>query len=153
MENLFDTLQRLSEKFVASDIMVVKEDIVSAENEQEALRLLEQNPQFDLIPLRAANRLVAFLERGTDRAKKIQIKHVIGCDTPILDLVRILSEKRHVFVLRECEIVGLIHFSDLNDQVVKLPFFILLEGLERKIADSIRRVVNKDMLPVIIKNE
>lgn len=152
MTNLFDTLRRLSESFVASDIMVAKEHIVSAENQQDASQLLEQNPQYDLIPLRTADRLVAFLERGSARTKTIQIQHVVSAGTPILDLVRTFCDRRHLFVLGQCEIVGLIHYSDLNDPVVKLPYFLLLEGLERKIADSIRRLVNKDVLPVIIKD-
>ena len=150
MTNLFDTLQRLITSFVASDIMVVKDQIISAENEDKALQLLDQNPQYDVIPLRREDRLVAFLERSSVKTKSIQIQDVVSAGTPILDLVGTLCDRKHLFVLGQCEIVGLIHFSDLNDPVVKLPYFLLLEGLERKIADSIRQSVNKHTLPQII---
>lgn len=150
MTNLFDTLQRLITSFVASDIMVVKDQIVSGENEEAALQLLDQNPQYDVIPLRREGRLVAFLERGSIKTKRIQIQDAVSAGTPILDLVGTFCDRKHLFVLGQCEIVGLIHFSDLNDPVVKLPYFLLLEGLERKIADSIRQSVNKHALPQII---
>jgi hypothetical protein len=74
----------------------------------------------------------------------------VSAGTPILDLVGTFCDRQHLFVLGQCEIVGLIHFSDLNDPVVKLPYFLLLEGLERKIADSIRESVNNNALSQII---
>jgi hypothetical protein len=112
MTNLFDT------------------QIISAENEDKALQLLDQNPQYDVIPLRREDRLVAFLERSSVKTKSIQIQDVVSAGTPILDLVGTLCDRKHLFVLGQCEIVGLIHFSDLNDPAVKLPYFLLLEGLE-----------------------
>ena len=85
MTNLFDTLQRLITSFVASDIMVPKDQIISAENEDKALQLFDQNPQYDVIPLHREGRLVAFLERGSVRTKSIQIQDVVSAGTPILD--------------------------------------------------------------------
>ena len=150
MTNLFDTLQRLITIFVASDIMVPKDQIISAENEDKALQLLDQNPQYDVIPLHKEGYLVAFLERGSVKPKRIQIQDAVSAGTPILDIVGTFCDRQHLFVLGQCEILGMIHFSDLNDPVVKLPYFLLLEGLERKITDSIRQSVNKHALQKII---
>lgn len=150
MTNLFYTLQRLTTSFVASDIMIRKDQIISAENEDKALQLLNQNPQYDVIPLHREGHLVAFLERGSVKSKRIQIKDAVSAGTPILDIVGTFCDRQHLFVLGQCEIIGLIHFSDLNDPVVKLPYFLLLEGLERKITDSIRQSVNKHALERII---
>ena len=44
------------------------------------------------------------------------------------------------------DVVGLVHFSDLNDAVVKLAFFALLSGLEHKTAELIRDCVRCDNL-------
>ena len=150
MTNLFDTLQRLITSFVASDIMIPKDQILSAENEDIARELLRQNAQYDVIPLHSKGHMVAFLERGNSKSKRIQIEHAVSAGTPILDIVDSFCDRQHLFVLGKCEIIGLIHFSDLNDPVVKLPFFLLLEGLERKITDSIRKSVDEDALPRII---
>ncbi len=152
MTNLFDTLQRLITSFVASDIMVPKDQIVSGENEEKALQLLNQNPQYDVIPVRKEGRLEGFLERGSIKTKRIQIQDAVSAGTPILDLVDTFCDTNHLFVLGQCEIVGLIHYSDLNDPVVKLPYFLLLEGLERQIADSTRQSFNKHDLPQIISD-
>jgi hypothetical protein len=150
MTNLFDTLQRLITSFVASDIMIPKDQILSAANEDKALQLLNQNPQYDVIPLHSEGHLEKFLERGNVKSKRIQIKDAVSAETPILEIVRCFCDRQHLFVLGQCEIIGLIHFSDLNDPVVKLPYFLLLEGLERKITDSIRQSVNEHALPRII---
>lgn len=152
MTNLFNTLQRLITSFVVSDIMISKDQIISAENEDKALQLLSQNPQYDVIPLHSKGHLVGFLERGNVKPKKIQIKDTVSAGTPILKIVVSFCDRQHLFVLGQCEIIGLIHFSDLNDPVVKLPYFLLLEGLERKITDSIRQSVNEHALPQIITN-
>jgi hypothetical protein len=150
MTDLFDTLQRLITSFVASDIMIPKDQILSAENEVKALQLLNQNPQYDVIPLNSNGHLVGFLERGNAKSKRIQIEDAVSAGTPILDIVGSFCDRQHLFVLGQCEIIGLIHFSDLNDSVVKLPYFLLLEGLERKITDSIRPSVNEHALSRII---
>ena len=150
MTNLFNTLQRPITSFVASDIMISKDQIVSAGNEDKALQLFNQNPQYDVIPLHREGHLVGFLERGNVKSKRIQIEDVVSAGTPILDIVGTFCDRQHLFVLGQCEIIGLIHFSDLNDPVVKLPYFLLLEGLERKITDSIRQSVNEQALPRII---
>jgi hypothetical protein len=50
------------------------------------------------------------------------------------------------------EVIGLIHSSDLNDPSVKLPFFVLLEGLERQVTDAIRPRVHEDTLSVFLKD-
>lgn len=130
--------------------MVAKEHIVSGENEEEALQLLDEKPQYDVIPLRKEGRLVAFIERGSVKSKSIRIRDAVSAGTPILDLIGIFCDRKYLFVLGQCEIVGLIHFSDLNDPVVKLPYFLLLEGMERKLVDSIRQLVDKHSLRQII---
>jgi hypothetical protein len=130
--------------------MIPKDQIVSAENEENALKLLNQNPQYDVIPLHSKGHLVGFLERNNAKSKRIQIKDAVSAGTPILDIVGTFCNKQHLFVLGQCEIIGLIHFSDLNDPVVKLPYFLLLEGLERKVTDSIRQLVDENALIRII---
>ena len=57
-----------------------------------------------------------------------------------------------MFVVERHEVVGLIHFSDLNDPVVKLPYFVLLEGVERQTANSVNMLVQEELLPQLIRD-
>ena len=153
MTNFQETLRRLASRFVARDIMKPAGELVSAESEAGARRRLEENPCFDIIPIASNGRLLAFLERGESRPKTIQIQHVIGAGTPIPDVVDSLCDRRFVFVVGRHDIVGLVHFSDLNDPVVKLPFFVLLEGVERRLADAIKGLVTEDVLSDLIRDQ
>jgi len=152
MTDLRETLRRLARRFVARDLMVPKEELVCAQDEHDAGQKLEAHPKFDVIPIRQADRLVAFLERGRSQPRTIQVLHVIGSETPIIDLVDSLCDRPFVFVVGRHEVVGLVHFSDLNDPVVKLPYFVLLEGVERQVADSVRSIVQKESLPQFIRD-
>lgn len=147
MLTLQDTLRRLAERFVARDIMIPQERLVVAKDQDEAMQILERDPRYDVIPLRQGDRLVAFLERGTPKPRIIQIQHVISPETSIPELVDSLCDRPFVFIVGRHQVVGLVHFSDLNDPIVKLPYFVLLEGLERQVADSIRDLVTEDTLP------
>ncbi len=146
MSDLLEILRRLALQFVASDIMIQRSNLVYAHDEEEAKQLLDRYPRYDIVPIAQGDRLVAFLERGNHKPKIIQVQHVISDGTPILDLVESLSERQYVFVLGQHEVVGLIQFSDLNDPMVKLPYFVLLEGLERHVADLIRSDVKEETL-------
>ncbi len=152
MTDLRETLRRLARRFVARDVMVPREELTCAEDHHDAEQKLETHPKFDVIPIRQADRLVWFLERGESKPRTIQVQHVIGPETPITDLVDSLCDQKFVFVIERHEVVGLIHFSDLNDPVVKLPYFVLLEGVERQAADSVKKLVQEELLPQFIRD-
>jgi hypothetical protein len=151
MTDLRETLQRLANRFLAHDIMTPAEHLVCADTEEQARRLLNENPQFDVIPLVSGGKILAFLERGHG-PKRIQVYHTVSAGTPIPDIVDSLCDRPYCFVIGRHEIIGLIHFSDLNDPVVKLPFFVLLEGVERQFADQIKDLLTADVLPVVIRD-
>lgn len=150
MSDLRETLRRLARRFVARDLMVPREELVCAEDLREAEKKLEAYPKFDIIPIRQAQRIVWFLERGQAKHRTIQVQHVIGPETPILDLLDSLCNQTFVFVVEKHEVVGLVHFSDLNDPIVKLPYFVLLEGVERQVTDSIKNLVQEELLSKFI---
>jgi hypothetical protein len=152
MTDLRETLRRLARSFVARDLMVPKEDLVCSEDERDAEQKLEANSNFDVIPIRRAGTLVAFLERGQSQPRTIQVQHLIGSETPIVDLVDSFHDRSFLFVVGRQEIVGLVHFSDLNDPVVKLPYFALLEGVERQVADTVGPLVLRESLPQFIRD-
>jgi hypothetical protein len=152
MTDIQETLRRLANRFAARDIMKPAQDLVCAATEDEARRLLAENACYDIIPIRDGHRLSSFLERDQQRPRVIQIQHVVGAGTPIPEVVDSLSDRRFVFVVGSREVIGLLHFSDLNDPVVKLPYFVLVEGVERRLADCLRDRVTNAVLADLIRD-
>jgi len=150
LSDIEHTLERLARTFVVSDIMVPTDQLLCANDLDSARHELKQHPEFDIIPIRHGERIVAFLERGSDATKPLQLSDVISEGTSILDLVDCLGDQRHFFILARKTVVGFVHFSDLNDPVVKLPFFVLLEAVERHVADSVRALVNDDNIASLL---
>lgn len=150
MTEITQTLQRLAQGFIARDIMVPASDLICGATLDEAKNLLTEYPQYDLIPIRRANQIVAYLERGSSGITSLRIEHLTSDGTPILDVLDALAKHRQTFLVARQEIAGMIHFSDLSDPVVKLPFFVLLEALERRLADLLRGRINEQNLPSLI---
>ena len=148
--NLEQTLQRLALTFTARDIMVPMEDLTCARDQAFALRLLEENPDFDVIPVERKGELYAYLERGSESLKCIRLRDIVSDGTAILDLVDVLGKQKFCFVLATNIIAGYLHFSDLNKPIVKLPFFVILEALERWLVEKLSPLVNESNLQTLL---
>lgn len=153
MTELSEAIQRVARRFHARDLMIPEGRIVTAADEEEAARRLEEYDDFDVIPITRKGRFAAFLERKRPRPEPITIRHLIAAETPILELVESFCEHPFLFVVGRQEIVGLVHFSDLNDPIVKLPYFMLLEAVERQVSDSIRSLIDLESLQQLIPDK
>jgi hypothetical protein len=70
--------------------------------------------------------------------------------TSILDIVDILADRPPVFVLVRNRIGGYVHFSHLNRPIVKLPFFVLLEAVERHFFDMLSGVITLQLIETVL---
>jgi len=146
-----DVLERLALTFSARDVMVQMQDLVCAANEETAQEYLETYPDFDVIPiLNRKKEIVAYFERESGTAKSICYHDIVSDSTSILDLVCILENRKFCFVQVRNEIAGYIHFSDLNKGIVKLPYFLILEDLERRLAEKIGPRIHEDILEEVL---
>jgi hypothetical protein len=155
MSDLEQTLARLAEGFTVQDIMVPRESLVCGCGEDSARTLLEEHRDLDVIPIERGGQLVAYLQRGRKKQKDIRMKDVIGDSASLFDLVEVLegscSEDRgFCFVLVRNRIAGYVHYSDLNKDIVKLPFFILLENVEHHLVEGLRPLIKEDNLEAIL---
>ena len=55
----------------------------------------------------------------------------------LIDLVDIFERRKFSFVLSYQSVNGYVHYSDLNHQLVKLTFYVLLEALQKHALASI----------------
>lgn len=70
--------------------------------------------------------------------------------TSILDLLDILREQKFVFILANRCIAGYVHFSDLNNHIMKLPFFVILEALEHRLVEEVSPLINEGNLEMVL---
>ena len=153
MVELRETIARLSRSFVAANIMTARDELLCGTDVTHAKQLLEENAGFDIVPIRQKDRITAFLSRDNQSSQKtIQIQHLVSSEIPIINVIDTLVNEKFVFVIGQRQVVGYIHFSDLNDAVVKIPFFVLLEGLERILSDRIRGLITDDNLSTVMKS-
>lgn len=148
-----ETLERLALAFTAQDIMVSKRGLLCAKDEVSARKLLEDNPDFDVIPIEQNGILSSYVERGSGQPKPICPPSVVSGNAPILDVVDILKEQQFCFVLVKNSIEGYVHFSDLNRDIVKLPFFFILHALEHRLVTEIGSLIDESSLEVVLDPE
>jgi len=138
MPSLEATLNRLAVTFTARDIMTGNPDLVCGVNDRDAASKSAANPDFDVIPIQRDGRLTGYFQRDNRSTKRITASDLISDGTSLLDLVDILEVRPFAFVLTRERIQGYLHFSDLNHQLVKLTFYVILEAIERMALNSIR---------------
>ena len=63
--------------------------------------------------------------------------------TNLLDLINLLSNRKFYFIIKKNCVCGYIHFSDLNNPIVKLPLFVLFEAVENKFWPKINEITQK----------
>jgi hypothetical protein len=138
------TLVQLAETFKVRDIMVAQADLKRANDLDEAARLLDQYPDYDHIPLPATGPIGAYVARDDREFHRIQSSDLISDGASLLDLPELLCDRAFFFVLASNQIQGFVHFSDLNNSLVKLPLFALFEAIERHLSPRLVEAAPSD---------
>lgn len=131
---LEQTLTQLASTFTVRDIMVPDTALVRAESVDHATRLLEEHPDYDCIPLPVTGTIGAYVSRQDRKLHPLRQVDLISDGTSILALLDLLRQRPFYLVLASNEVKGFVHFSDLNNSLVKLPLFVLFEAIERHLS-------------------
>jgi hypothetical protein len=145
------TLDRLALTFTVRDIMVSKENLICATDSLSAEKILTKHPKFDVVPIIKDNKITGYMERNIKSLNDISLHHVVSESTSILDSVAIFQKRKFFFVLSGQNLVGYVHLSDLNNHIVKLPFFVILEAVERHMIDKLGSQVSEDNLNKVLE--
>jgi len=141
-----ENLKRLATTFTVRDFMVRTRDLACATGKPDALAVSNANPDFSVIPIKKSGRVSGYYSRDSRRITLIKVKELISDGTGILDLVDVFEHQEFAFVLGPRQIDGYVHFSDLNHSLVKLTFYVLLEGVEKFALDSVKVRLTDDFL-------
>jgi hypothetical protein len=143
-------LAQLSETFFVKDIMVNSADLIRASDRAEATHLLSSYPEYDIIPVPSKGPITSYYRRNETNVHFIRNKDLISDGTSLRDLPKLLVNREFFFVLSSNMISGYIHFSDLNNGLMKLPFFLLFEAVERNLWPSVEEKLTEADLPAVL---
>jgi hypothetical protein len=90
--------------------------------------------------------IIGYFERRSGKTTAITPGHLLSDGTSLLDLVEILEHRQFSFVLSRHKIEGYIHFSDLNHNLVKLTFYVILQALEGMAMKSLEGMTDQESL-------
>ena len=143
-------LRQLAATFTVRDIMVETEALLRAPSKADAQEMLARHSEFDIIPLPATGPITAYIRRDEQEVKKIGSPDLISDGTSLLEIPHLMSRRDFFFVLSSNTIAGFVHFSDLNKSLMKLPFFVLFEAVERHLWPLVSsRLDDSDLLKVV----
>ena len=135
--NLTEVLKHLTTTFTVKDIMTPEPRLVCAPDLQTAPAVSAANPDFSVIPVKLCGALSGYFERDSKRTSNIEVADLISDGTNLLDLIDVFEKRAFSFVLTNRTIAGYVHYSDLNHQVMKWTFYVMLEAVERLALDSL----------------
>jgi hypothetical protein len=136
--DLTDALKHLTTTFTVKDIMTAKSRLVCATDAEAAPVLSAACPDFSVIPIMKDGELTAYFERDAKRVRPIEVGDLVSEGTTLLNVVDILQGRAFSFVLTDQRIDGYVHYSDLNHQMVKWTFYVMLEAVERLALENLR---------------
>jgi len=136
-------LENLSRALTVQDIMTPLAVLERADSYDEAQPL---HSQYDVVPYPKAGPISGFFRRGTKELQEITARLLLSNGTSILELPYLLSQNRFYFVISGNTIVGYLHYSDLNSTIAKIPFFTILQTVERVMWEHIQfQIVEEDL--------
>jgi hypothetical protein len=136
--NVEDTLAQLGTAFAVRDIMVRYEDLQLVDDESEAIRFFDEQEDYDYTASPKTGRITTYYKRDEIKGQPLRQEDLLSDGTGLLDLLDLLTARDFFSVLSANRICGFVHFSDLNDELVKLPLFVLLAAAERRLWHRVR---------------
>lgn len=145
--------------FTAKDIA---EPIASAgHGDTELIDKYFNKLNFDVIGYREEGRVIGYLEKGKlhdhfnlrDSMKKFELDDLITPNTDIRECLKLLKEKKRLFVIDRSEINGIITLSDRQKPAVRMLFFGVVTIFESQLANLIKILYPNDQWARLLKEE
>lgn len=144
---LENEVEGLARAIRARTIMTAHEDLVTVSEEQTLASAREKRPpNIDQLPVIRGDIVVGVLRFAAivgldDRLRVRDISSTFTSftslppDAPIVDVLQRLLDNDCVVVADNQQLCGLVHFSDLNRQALRVYFYLWLSSLEMALAE------------------
>jgi hypothetical protein len=140
----------LRRAFTVDRIMTAAKRLKRATRESTAFPLFQY---YDVVPFPFRGRIKGYFSKNDHTIHDIERADLVGGATSLLDLVGLFKDRQFFFVLYGNDISGLVHFSDLNHSLVRIPVYGLLQLLERTTLDGMSRKLDDDLVKQVLHEE
>lgn len=125
--DVFTFLQR---DFTVEKIMVGIAKLKFGSTTDECKDISMQFEDYDVIPLSQKNIIMGYWDTRVEKIVPLTPKDLITNTTNIFQLFDLFEKRQFFFVMESTQIIGFVHKSDLNNNLFKIPFYVLLQSLE-----------------------
>lgn len=140
-------LTQLASTFTVREIMTGTDKLLRAQSADDARELFSKHTEFDMIPIPATGPVAGYLRREDQKPKSISSQDLVSDGTSLLSVPPLMTKKDFFFVLSSNTIAGIVHFSDLNRSLMKLPYYVLFEAVEKQLWPLVSEKLGKAELP------
>lgn len=145
-----DILIRLNETFPVTDIMIHESRLLTVsiprskeppegdKNFNKIQSLEEFFNHFDNIPARDEKGHIYGVFSKDKGYRKVFNEIVISASTGIGELFSLFTQNPYYFINHRNNLIGFVHFSDLNDPIVPLPIYAQIDATEKAIRHFLR---------------
>jgi hypothetical protein len=123
----------LSREFTVEKIMVQTSLLISGTTPEDCEAASQENSDYDIIPFSQKDSITGYWEKKSKKIIPITPRHLISSSTSIFKLIDLFEKQPFFFVIKGPHIEGYVHVSDLNNDILKIPFYVLLQSLESKL--------------------
>ncbi len=142
--------------FTVRDIMVSSKDFVRIDGETEAQHFFDRHGDYDYTASPTTGQITNYYKRpipeGEIEKYEIGQKDLLSDGTSLLHLLDLMKDQEAFFVLSANEICGFVHFSDLNNQVMKLPLFVLFSAVEKHLWNHVSQNLTTAEVERVLQN-
>ena len=138
-----DTLDRLLKVFSAEDLMTHVKQLKRADTIENASYLFNE---YDVVPYPKDGKISGYFYHKNIGIKEIEPNILLSHGTSIFDVIKLFGQNQFYFILSTNEVIGYIHFSDLNKPFTKIPLFAMFEAVERRLWEKFKDRINEDHL-------
>lgn len=133
-------LQQISQAFTVAHIMV---DVNQLDRRNKYNEIGDLFSKYDIVPYPKQGEIEGYFQKGSRKYKSLHTQELLSDSTNLLDLLDLLSKRKFYFIIKQNCVCGYVHFSDLNNPIVKLPLFVLFEAMENKFWPKINEITQK----------
>lgn len=133
--------------------MIPEEEVYCVEGKHKTRQFFERHPEFDCAGVRSNGAIEGYFEKNQpEQFVALDKSDLIGDSTRLMDLLGYFEEHRRLFfVLSGNEVCGLVHYSDINNPVLRVPFYALIAATEHHCYSAIRESINEETICRAVK--
>jgi hypothetical protein len=138
---------RLDRIFSVEDIMTPVELLERVGSIEEARPLFSK---YDVVPYPKRGKIESFFKKYDeyDLGKPSDLKpdYLISDTTSLLNMPQLLNQAPFRFVISADKIAGYVHYSDLNKPAMKVPLFVLIQAMEKKLWNKFEKEITESIV-------